>query len=142
MIYGNRLSPDDSSYSSWPVVIGAQVVQTLSITTACLMYLKPFLESLESGLLRSDDLRRRGIDGDYIYASSKSGSRKNSAFKSLHSTVTTNTPSITLQPLKNTNTVTTVHAREQPWDDVLSTSSQTQIINYTTSYTVGSESVQ
>lgn len=139
MIYDNRLSLDDPSYSSWPVVIAAQAVQALTITTACFMYLKPFLGSLESGLLRSDDLRRRGVDGDYVYASSKSGSRKNSAFKSL----TDNTPSFTLRPLKHMDTITTVHAEEQPWNgDVHSMSSQTQIINYTTSYTVGSERVQ
>ena len=31
----------------------------LSIVTACFPYLKPFLESLESGMIRSDDLFRR-----------------------------------------------------------------------------------
>ena len=31
----------------------------LSIMTACFPYLKPFLESLESGMIRSDDLFRR-----------------------------------------------------------------------------------
>lgn len=35
------------------------LVQSLGIMTACAPYLKPFLDSLESGLIRSDDIRRR-----------------------------------------------------------------------------------
>jgi len=41
-------------------------VQNLGIITACIPYIKPFLESLESGMIRTDDLRRRG---DGVYAS-------------------------------------------------------------------------
>lgn len=33
----------------------------MSMITACIPYLKPFYESLQSGLIRSDDLRRRGL---------------------------------------------------------------------------------
>lgn len=36
------------------------VTQSLSNVTACIPHLKPFYESLESGMIRSDDMRRRG----------------------------------------------------------------------------------
>lgn len=38
------------------------VTQSLSNVTACIPHLKPFYESLESGMIRSDDMRRRGGD--------------------------------------------------------------------------------
>ena len=37
-------------------------------------YIKPFLESLESGMIRTDDLRRRGVTAAYGYNSDRSGS--------------------------------------------------------------------
>lgn len=40
----------------WIIVLCAQVVQNSSIITACVPYLKPFLESLESGMIRSDNI--------------------------------------------------------------------------------------
>ena len=49
---------DDLSFDLWPAVICAQVVQCVSLTTACIPYLQPFLMSLESGFLRGDDFRR------------------------------------------------------------------------------------
>ena len=39
----------------------------LSIMTACFPYMKPFLESLESGMIRSDDLLRRQGGGTFKY---------------------------------------------------------------------------
>ena len=50
----------DPTLDTWPVTICTQIIQCLSITCACCLYLKPFLDSLESGLIRTDDRRRRG----------------------------------------------------------------------------------
>lgn len=36
------------------------IIQSLGIVTACTPYLRPFLESLNSGMIRNDDIRRRG----------------------------------------------------------------------------------
>ncbi|KAF4627810.1 hypothetical protein G7Y89_g10344 [Cudoniella acicularis] len=55
--------PDTSfgpTFMNWLTTITITLVENLSIITACVPYLKPFLQSLESGLVRSDDLRRRG----------------------------------------------------------------------------------
>ncbi|KAM3528587.1 hypothetical protein MY4038_005822 [Beauveria bassiana] len=43
------------TFAFWPPVIIRQVVQCLSITTACIPYLKPFLDNLESGQMRAGD---------------------------------------------------------------------------------------
>lgn len=56
----------------WQAVVATQVVQCLSIVTACVPYLKPFLDSLESGQMRADDLRRRGKTGVSGYGGSGS----------------------------------------------------------------------
>ncbi|KAF7954416.1 hypothetical protein EAE96_005538 [Botrytis aclada] len=59
LFYSNKRI-DDPTFDPWRTTICNQIVQCLSIITACVPYLKLFLDSLESGLLRSDDLRRRG----------------------------------------------------------------------------------
>lgn len=51
----------DLIFHLWPVAVCNLIVENLSITTACIPYLKPFIQSLESGMLRTDDLRRRGL---------------------------------------------------------------------------------
>ena len=62
LIYLNRTSGvSDATYMLWRVVICDVVVQNMSIITACIPYLKPFIQSLESGMIRTDDLRRRGL---------------------------------------------------------------------------------
>ena len=50
----------DPTLDTWPITICNQIIQCLSITCACCLYLKPFLDSLESGLIRTDDRRCRG----------------------------------------------------------------------------------
>jgi hypothetical protein len=42
----------------WQVVLSTEIVQTTSIMTACIPFLKPFLMSLESGFLRADNVDR------------------------------------------------------------------------------------
>ena len=96
--YLNRSSTAlDPTFESWPAVLCAQIVQNLGIITACIPYLKPFLESLESGLIRSDDLRQRteGSHGEHSAKSSRAKGRQRSsslerlALKTLGGEVTT-----------------------------------------------------
>ncbi|KAI4231320.1 MAG: hypothetical protein L6R40_007765 [Gallowayella cf. fulva] len=64
--FNSATTSTDVSYHLWPEIVCTQVVQSLSIMTACVPYLKPFFDSLESGMIRSDDLRwRRGPDSLY-----------------------------------------------------------------------------
>lgn len=59
LVFRNRIAgSEDLTSKSWPIVITVQTVQTLSIITACIPYLKPFFASLESGMIRADDSRR------------------------------------------------------------------------------------
>ena len=139
MVFANRLSgTTDISFDLWPTVLCTQTVLTFNLVTASIPYLRPFLESLESGMLRSDDLRRRGLDDSY--GSSMSGSRKRSIFTLKGSDPVGNVvPAIALRPLNGTKHTATVET--EPWrgDDVQSTSSQTRIINHTTTWEVNSE---
>jgi hypothetical protein len=69
-------TPAGPTSMNWLTTIAIMLVENLSIMTACVPYLKPFLESLESGLIRNDDLRRRGeITGEGGFASYGSGKR-------------------------------------------------------------------
>lgn len=63
----------DPAFDTWTTSISTQLVQCLSIVTACFPYLKPFLVSLESGLMRADDLRRRGNTTINDYSINNSG---------------------------------------------------------------------
>ena len=58
----NRVPPteEDITYKSWQAVLANQIVQNLSIITACLPNLKPFFDSLETGFIHNGDFRRRG----------------------------------------------------------------------------------
>lgn len=49
----------DPTFDLWPVAICTQTVLCLSILSACVLYLRPFFETLESGWMRVDDIRRR-----------------------------------------------------------------------------------
>ncbi|KAL8799332.1 MAG: hypothetical protein Q9182_005976 [Xanthomendoza sp. 2 TL-2023] len=61
--FNNAISSNDVSFSLWSEIVCTQVVQSLNVITACVPHLKPFFDSLESGMIRSDDLRwRRGSD--------------------------------------------------------------------------------
>lgn len=74
----SALSSSDPTFSLWQASICASLVQCLSILTVCLPNLKPFLDNLESGQIRVDDLRRQGksrSDGypSYQYPRNRSG---------------------------------------------------------------------
>ncbi|KAL8703402.1 MAG: hypothetical protein Q9201_003405 [Fulgogasparrea decipioides] len=43
----------DLTFNTWRVVLLAEVVLSLSLLTACIPYLKPFMEALETGMIRA-----------------------------------------------------------------------------------------
>ena len=63
LVFWNRNSdPTDPSLDNWQAVICTQIIQCLSICSTCFLYLKPLMDSVQSGFIRSDDIRRRGSD--------------------------------------------------------------------------------
>ena len=59
LVFRNKgANSSDRTFAPWTLVICSQFVQTLSIITACVPYLKPFFSSLETGMIRADDSRR------------------------------------------------------------------------------------
>ncbi|CEJ86425.1 hypothetical protein VHEMI04101 [[Torrubiella] hemipterigena] len=75
----------DPVFELWTVVLCVQIVQAMSIITTCIPALKPFLDSLESGQLRADDMRRQGKVTDNGYTSQRLGESKHSRVSSLAS---------------------------------------------------------
>ncbi|QPC58063.1 hypothetical protein HYE67_000294 [Fusarium culmorum] len=70
--YSNKaFASDDHSFAIWPASITIQLVQCLAILTVCLPNFKPFLDSLESGQIRVDDLRRQGKSSSNGYPTNK-----------------------------------------------------------------------
>ena len=66
LLFWNKITdPTDPTLDTWQTTICTQIIQCLSISSACFLYLKPFLDSVESGFIRSDDMRRRGSDYKY-----------------------------------------------------------------------------
>ena len=56
----------DPFFATWPVAVCTQLIQFLSLLSACILYLRPFLEALTPGFINGDDLRRRGQIKPYI----------------------------------------------------------------------------
>ncbi|KAI1313258.1 hypothetical protein F5Y03DRAFT_406532 [Xylaria venustula] len=56
----NISNHQDPTFLYWTFAVSTSVIQNLTVVVGCILYLKPFLDSLESGLIRSDDIRRRG----------------------------------------------------------------------------------
>ncbi|MCJ1388132.1 hypothetical protein MMC18_000977 [Xylographa bjoerkii] len=75
----------DITLNSWTSVLCGQVAQSTNIITACFLHLKPFLQQLDSGLLRNDDRRHRRKKGgahgpgSYYLSSNGEGYFKNSS---------------------------------------------------------------
>lgn len=63
----NAWTSDDITFDLGEYMLCVEFVQSLSIITACVPYLKPFYLGLGSGMMRSDDLRRHGMLGSYGY---------------------------------------------------------------------------
>ena len=64
IIFLNRIKPSsDLTFQIWPVTLCVQLVQCLSILATCLVYLRPFLDSLETGFIQVGDLKRQRVPG-------------------------------------------------------------------------------
>ncbi|KAM5369637.1 hypothetical protein ACJZ2D_008896 [Fusarium nematophilum] len=55
--YSRVVDSRNPMFDMWPTTIIRQVIQCLSIMATCIPYLKPFLDSLESGQMATGDLR-------------------------------------------------------------------------------------
>ena len=56
---------------AWPAALSALIGENLSVVTACIPYLKPFLDSLQSGMMDNEKLRREGQSK--LYSDTESG---------------------------------------------------------------------
>lgn len=64
IVFLNRIkSSSDLIFQIWPVTLCTQLVQCLSILATCLVYLRPFLDSLETGFIQVGDLKRQHVPG-------------------------------------------------------------------------------
>ncbi|KAF4629830.1 hypothetical protein G7Y89_g8316 [Cudoniella acicularis] len=129
----------DPSFNLWKVIVCVQILLATSIMTACIPYLLPFLESLESGMLGADDLRRRGKTDAYGYGTaerSKDSTTNSGNASSLSKKK--NRDAVALQPVSLENN-TSVQADGTAWADGQSTSSQARIIHYEQTWGVGYE---
>ncbi|KAF7864402.1 hypothetical protein EAF04_006536 [Stromatinia cepivora] len=81
-------------FVSWLFILSTLLAQCLGIVSACILYLKPFLQSLNSGMIRNDDLRRRGgetsFGSSYKRYASKTKTISKKKISGLLSTVTDN----------------------------------------------------
>ena len=89
-----NISTSDFTYQLWPIALCNQVVQAMGIVVSCIPYIKPFLESLESGMIRTDDLRRLRVTGVYGYhgPSKRSGRTKSYKLGDIISSASKTTP--------------------------------------------------
>ncbi|KAF6228270.1 hypothetical protein HO133_008000 [Letharia lupina] len=132
LVFWNRTSdPTDPTLDTWPATICTQIIQSLSISSACFLYLKPFLDSVQSGFIRSDDLRRRGSD----YKSGSTSTARN--VFSVDSVSRSKVIGTRLQSLSKTHYAADIkggHAANR--DDSESQHSRTQIIKETRTFAV------
>jgi hypothetical protein len=154
-------SRTEDPFISWTYALLVMIIQTLGIVTACGPYLKPFLDSINSGMIGNDDIRRRQggtIQNYYRSKDSKEskeskGSKKSSGFfggsqKSLPK-ASQHSEESELGHIGQIKVPTGNHAfhktqvssspnGDQDWE-VGSQSSKARIIRQTTSYWVSSE---
>ena len=121
-------------YDPWIVTICTQTVQCFSIVSACFLYLKPFLDSVESGFIRNDDIRRRGTD-DYYGHNTGGSSTSRSAF-SIRKHANIGSQSIGLVANPNHQHTTTVTANDPQDLDSESQHSRSHIIKETKTFAV------
>ncbi|KAH0594423.1 hypothetical protein MHUMG1_07773 [Metarhizium humberi] len=76
MFSGKSLATADPSFDMWKWSVIMAVVQCLNILTICIPNLKPFLDSLQSGQIRIDDLRRQGKSSSNGYGSHQGSGNK------------------------------------------------------------------
>ncbi|KAF1995267.1 hypothetical protein P154DRAFT_445865 [Amniculicola lignicola CBS 123094] len=80
--YASAFASDNPTRDLWKWTLTTQVVECITILTACVPYLRPLLESIPSGMYGADELRRRGTPSELGYSRSKGASYKMSATNS------------------------------------------------------------
>ena len=134
VFWGEAQNLQKPARDPWTVILCTQIVQCLSLTSACFLYLKPFLESVESGFMRADDIRRRGTDDYYMHTSGGSSTMR-SAF-SIRKHTNTGSQSIGLGAMPSPHNTTTITANESADMDAESQHSRAQIIKETRTFAV------
>ena len=135
LVFRNRIAgSEDHTFAAWPVVMCSQLVQALSIITACIPYLKPFFASLETGMIRTDDSQRLRSFWTYIYRRSAAPQKGSSStmlrsIGSRRSNTWTDVPSH--GEATNNAESTDVHRRETHLSETESQTSQSRIIPQT-----------
>ncbi|KAF2188668.1 hypothetical protein K469DRAFT_565441 [Zopfia rhizophila CBS 207.26] len=71
LAYVPAFSSQNTTRALWKWTLTTQVIECITILTSCIPYLRPFLESIPSGLYGADELRRRGTSSIW-YSKSKS----------------------------------------------------------------------
>ena len=156
--YAQAASSADASYDGWPAFFCNQFVLALSIITACVPYLKPLYLGLESGLLRSDDLRRQKFSSGHGYGSSNFTSSPTQGGNTeaiplsgrRTKTLRLKDVGVKLAGRRQAEVESTVTGSKETWDhgaagggvrgtDSESQNSRTDIIRHTTAWTVRSE---
>ncbi|KAF4983787.1 hypothetical protein FZEAL_871 [Fusarium zealandicum] len=74
LYFSNRaFASTDLTFSIWEAAVAIQLVQCLAILTVCVPNFKPFLDSVQSGQIRIDDLRRQGKSSSNGYPTYRPG---------------------------------------------------------------------
>lgn len=131
------------TFDFWPPVIINQVIQCLSLAAACIPYLKPFMDNLESGQMRAGDAlmyikTRSGNSGSNTNASGGKSKKNSRLSRKGNETPSNAAPEdgskqfqlSVLSNQKGTRATTTVMAHEEgqaSWDGT-SQSSQTVLV--------------
>ena len=102
MVYTVRVAGEtDLAFDLWPPTICMEIVQCVSLTTACIPYMQPFLLSMESGMLWSDGYRRQSIQNPSYTPSRPSKSASTSQQPS--SSYASKSQSVPIQPRRSVN---------------------------------------
>ena len=134
-----QTSSNDRTFNIWQTTIAAFFVESLSIITASIPGLKPFLRTLETGMIRSDDLQRRRT-GSLGYPEGKTiggstDSKGSSSGRHLRLQKFRSFPLHGQNEVSNTAKVTGGHRKKS---DAESQSSQSNIIRQERTWTVES----
>lgn len=135
IVTNGRLNSLDSTFDYWPIAVSMSISECLSIVTACIPYLKPFMDSLESGRIRGDNVHPRDTSSQaskYGVYRRSGPSSKNSKSPTKNSVQRDNQVELDFMAKAvvptTTPSVTAARARESAECDAESHSSQTQII--------------
>ena len=75
LVYGGEsvYHSADPTFDTWKRTVCLQVVQNVCVMSCSIPYMKPFYMGLQSGLIRTDDLRRTGRSTSDYTQMSKDG---------------------------------------------------------------------